>query len=139
MRDLAGKHAVVTGGGSGIGRALALSLATAGMDVAIADINRGDAESVAEEVRALGEVGATAAKTLGLPEIRELLAGKISERDCIAKIQQATRRYAKRQLTWFRRQTNFSPLNLSLLSHNEARILLRKHLERQRVSGSPRG
>ena len=39
---------------------------------------------------------------------------------CVAAIQQATRRYAKRQLTWFRRQTNFEPLNLSLLSHNEA-------------------
>jgi tRNA dimethylallyltransferase len=39
---------------------------------------------------------------------------------CIAEIQQSTRRYAKRQLTWFRRQTNFLPLNLSLLSHNEA-------------------
>jgi tRNA dimethylallyltransferase len=38
---------------------------------------------------------------------------------CVAQIQQATRRYAKRQLTWFRRQTNFLPLNLSLLSHNE--------------------
>jgi tRNA dimethylallyltransferase len=39
---------------------------------------------------------------------------------CIAEIQQATRRYAKRQLTWFRRQTNFLPLNLSFLTHNEA-------------------
>jgi tRNA A37 N6-isopentenylltransferase MiaA len=39
---------------------------------------------------------------------------------CVAAIQQATRRYAKRQLTWFRRQTNFLPLNLSLLSHEEA-------------------
>jgi tRNA dimethylallyltransferase len=72
------------------------------------------ADGVVEEVRALGAVGPTAEKTLGLPEIRELIAGKISERDCIAKIQQATRRYAKRQLTWFQRQTNFQPLNLSL-------------------------
>jgi tRNA dimethylallyltransferase len=45
-------------------------------------------------------------------------SGSLSQ--CIAQIQQATRRYAKRQLTWFRRQTNFSSLNLSLLSHNEA-------------------
>ncbi len=45
-------------------------------------------------------------------------SGSLSQ--CIAEIQQATRRYAKRQLTWFRRQTNFSPLNLSLLTHNEA-------------------
>jgi tRNA dimethylallyltransferase len=39
---------------------------------------------------------------------------------CVAQIQQATRRYAKRQLTWFRHQTNFEPLNLSLLNHKEA-------------------
>jgi tRNA dimethylallyltransferase len=39
---------------------------------------------------------------------------------CVTQIQQATRRYAKRQLTWFRHQTNFEPLNLSLLSHKEA-------------------
>jgi len=56
---------------------------------------------------------------IGLREIRELLGGKMSILQCVAAIQQATRRYAKRQLTWFRRQTNFQPLNLSLLSHNE--------------------
>ena len=44
---------------------------------------------------------------------RALLAGEISQPECIAQIQQATRRYAKRQLTWFQRQTNFSALNLS--------------------------
>jgi tRNA dimethylallyltransferase len=72
---------------------------------------------------------------IGSREIHELLDGKMSISQCIAAIQQATRRYAKRQLTWFRRQTNFSPLNLSLLTHNEARILLRQRLERQRASG----
>jgi tRNA A37 N6-isopentenylltransferase MiaA len=35
-------------------------------------------------------------------------------------MQQATRRYAKRQLTWFRRQSNLEALNLSLLSHLKA-------------------
>ena len=78
------------------------------------------ADGVVEEVRALGAVGVTAEKTLGLSEIRELIAGKISERYCIAKIQQATRRYAKRQLTWFQRQDNFEPLNLSSHASSEA-------------------
>jgi tRNA dimethylallyltransferase len=78
------------------------------------------ANGVVEEVRKLKSVGATAQQTLGLREIQELIAGKISERECIAQIQQATRRYAKRQLTWFRRQTNFSPLNLSRHGHAEA-------------------
>ena len=57
---------------------------------------------------------------IGLHEIRKLLDGRMSIFQCVAAIQQATRRYAKRQLTWFRRQTNFRPLNLSLFSHKEA-------------------
>src|SRR5437870_10847753 len=92
-------------------------------------------QGVIEEVRAAGLMGTTASQMIGLREIRELLDGKMSLMQCIAEIQQATRRYAKRQLTWFRRQTSFLPLNLSLLSHNEARILLRHHSERRRVSG----
>jgi tRNA dimethylallyltransferase len=82
---------------------------------------------VIEQVRAAGATSSTASRMIGLHEIRELLEGKMSILQCIAAIQQATRRYAKRQLTWFRRQSNFEPLNLSLLSHNEAAkwILLR--------------
>ena len=75
---------------------------------------------VIEEVRAAGAMSATASQMIGLREIRQLLEGKMSILPCVAQIQQATRRYAKRQLTWFRRQTNFEPLNLSPLSHNEA-------------------
>jgi tRNA dimethylallyltransferase len=78
------------------------------------------ARGVIEEVRAAVVTSATAAQMIGLREIRELLAGKKSLPQCIAEIQQATRRYAKRQLTWFRRQSNFLPLNLSFLTHNEA-------------------
>ena len=94
---------------------------------------------VIEELRTAGEVSATASQMIGFREIRQLLdgpadAGSISQ--CIAAIQQATRRYAKRQLTWFRRQTNFSPLNLSLLTHNEAVnwIFLRMRSECRKVS-----
>ena len=75
---------------------------------------------VVEEVRTAGETSQTASQMIGLCEIRELLAGKKSIPQCVAEIQQATRRYAKRQLTWFRRQTNFLPLNLSFLTHKEA-------------------
>jgi tRNA dimethylallyltransferase len=75
---------------------------------------------VIEEVRADAVTSATASQMIGLREIRGLLEGKMSLAQCIAEIQQATRRYAKRQLTWFRRQTNFLPLNLSFLTHKEA-------------------
>ncbi len=77
-------------------------------------------DDVIGEVRAAGLTSETASQMIGLREIRELLAGNKSCSQCLAEIQQATRRYAKRQLTWFRRQTNFAPLNLSLLTHNEA-------------------
>jgi len=65
-------------------------------------------------------ISATASQMIGWREIHELLEGRMSILQCIAAIQQATRHYAKRQLTWFRRQTNFEPLNLSLLTHQEA-------------------
>jgi len=55
MRDLAGHTAVVTGGGSGIGRGMVLAFAEAGMDIAIADIDEEGARSVANEVEELGQ------------------------------------------------------------------------------------
>jgi tRNA dimethylallyltransferase len=89
---------------------------------------------VVEEARAAKDLGPTAEKTLGLREIRALLLGEISQAECVAKIQQLTRRYAKRQLTWFQRQTNFAPLNLSahrpaeaieLISQSASRVFAR--------------
>ena len=50
---LAGKVAVVTGGGSGIGRGIVLALAREGADVAIPDLQVLNAEKVAEEVKGL--------------------------------------------------------------------------------------
>jgi tRNA dimethylallyltransferase len=75
---------------------------------------------VIEEVRAAAVMSLTAAKTIGVRQIRELLEGRMTNSQCIAAIQQATRRYAKRQLTWFRHQTIFEELNLSLLTHAAA-------------------
>jgi tRNA dimethylallyltransferase len=77
-------------------------------------------QGVVREVNAVDGIGATAAGILGYSQIRELIEGGISQPDCIASMQQATRRYAKRQLTWFRRHGNFESLNLSLLSHDAA-------------------
>jgi NAD(P)-dependent dehydrogenase (short-subunit alcohol dehydrogenase family) len=51
---LNGKAAVVTGGDTGIGEAIALALASVGADVVIAALDQGRAERVADAVRALG-------------------------------------------------------------------------------------
>ena len=54
---LNGKAAIITGGGGGIGRSVALALAAEGVSVAVADIEENSAVSVADEVRASGGQG----------------------------------------------------------------------------------
>ncbi len=52
--SLAGRTAIVTGAGRGIGRAIALELARAGADVAVASRTPAELEEVAAEIRGLG-------------------------------------------------------------------------------------
>ena len=54
MYDVAGRSAIVTGGGSGIGRATALLLARSGAAVVVADISEESAGAVVAEIRAAG-------------------------------------------------------------------------------------
>ena len=57
MGDFEGRSVLVTGAGAGIGEGIALRLAQAGASVACADIDAGDAETVAAAVNALGTRG----------------------------------------------------------------------------------
>jgi NAD(P)-dependent dehydrogenase (short-subunit alcohol dehydrogenase family) len=52
MAQLEGKVAIVTGAGSGIGRAIALGFAAEGASVVVADVNSDGAEAVAAEIGA---------------------------------------------------------------------------------------
>jgi len=54
MDDLNGRVAVVTGGGSGIGRGVARTLGAEGMTVAVADIQPANARAVAAEIESKG-------------------------------------------------------------------------------------
>ena len=73
-------------------------------------------EGVVEEVRAAraaGGMSATAEQVIGWREITALLKGEMTQSEAIASIQQSTRQYAKRQLTWFRRETLLTPVQLT--------------------------
>ena len=48
----------------------------------------------------------TAAQAIGYKEFFPYFAGEMPLNDCINRLKQATRNYAKRQLTWFRHQAN---------------------------------
>ena len=71
-----------------------------------------------EEVAALANVSTNCEKAIGFREIRSLLAGEMDRATCEELINAATRQYAKRQETWFRREKwlvqkvvqDFSPL-----------------------------
>ena len=52
--DLSGKSALVTGGGRGIGREIALALAGAGADVAVSDIDEETVHKTSEDIKELG-------------------------------------------------------------------------------------
>lgn len=65
-----------------------------------------------EEVAALTCVSPTCEKAIGFREIRSFLTGGMDLAACEEKINAATRQYAKRQETWFRREKWLEPLAL---------------------------
>ena len=78
--NLAGKRAVVTGGGKGIGAAVARSLAVAGASVLVAARTLSDVEAVAADLRAEGHTVFAQACDVTDPKQIAALAGAASER-----------------------------------------------------------
>ncbi|MGM9640905.1 MAG: tRNA (adenosine(37)-N6)-dimethylallyltransferase MiaA [Faecousia sp.] len=56
-----------------------------------------------EEIRGLLTVGSTALQAIGYKEFLPVLEGRCTLEEAAAQVKQSSRRYAKRQLTWFRR------------------------------------
>ncbi len=82
------------------------------------------AHGVVEEVAA-AETGPSAQQVIGWREIQAHLRGELTQAQCVAQIAQATRHYAKRQLTWFRREPMLQALSLSANTDNPL-VLLRR-------------
>ncbi len=73
-------------------------------------------QGLIEEVKFLLEKGYTAEsqalQSVGYAEIIEYLQGRLSKQDAIDLIKQNTRRFAKRQMTWFRREKRIRWLDI---------------------------
>ncbi len=67
-------------------------------------------QGLLEEIRALLDSGiparCTAMQAIGYKEFVAALNGEISVGEAVSQVQQSSRHYAKRQLTWFRRNPN---------------------------------
>jgi tRNA dimethylallyltransferase len=86
------------------------------------------AAAVVEEVRCAPPTGPTASQILGLREIRAHLAGEMSREQCVSAIQAATRHYAKRQITWFRKEAGLTEIRLPM---SDAADVMMKEMERR--------
>ncbi len=74
--ELSGRRALVTGGGRGIGRAVALHLARTGVAVAVASRTRDEIDACAAELRALGvEAVALTADVARPDDVRAMFGG----------------------------------------------------------------
>ncbi len=73
---LDGKLAVVTGAGKGIGRGIALCLASAGADVVISSRTRADLDTLADEITALGRKAYCVAADVTQAEQLEAIAAQ---------------------------------------------------------------
>jgi tRNA dimethylallyltransferase len=67
-------------------------------------MEKGAADEVKRFLKRKIDASLPAAKTIGVRELAAFLEGDISREEAIAQSQQATRNYAKRQMTWFRNQ-----------------------------------
>ena len=81
----------------------------------------------------LGKQGLTARQAIGHKELQPYIDGKIALDEAVEGLKRETRRYAKRQLTWFRRNENINWLYADEMSRDElvekAVALAKNHLK----------
>ncbi|MCL1847082.1 MAG: tRNA (adenosine(37)-N6)-dimethylallyltransferase MiaA [Coriobacteriia bacterium] len=88
-------------------------------------VDRMIAAGLLDEVRGLLEAGfadaLTAQQAIGYKELVPVLAGERTLEDAVAEIKQSTRRYAKRQRTWFKRDERIAWIEATDL-HRQALV-----------------
>jgi len=93
-------------------------------------VERMIAQGWLEEVRRLLEAGYApdlpAMRSLGYGELVQVIQGKITLSDAVAQIQRETRRFAKRQLTWFRADHQIEWIDASHGAEETARRILKQ-------------
>lgn len=70
-------------------------------------------QGLLEEIRALPALSPTAEKAIGIREMQAHLRGEISLAQALDLMTIATRQYAKRQVTWFKRESGFQVLEVN--------------------------
>lgn len=78
-------------------------------------------------------VSQTASGIIGLKEIQSFLQGRMTQEQTVEMIQRNTRRYAKRQLTWFRKDTRLTWIEADF--HETAESVAKKILRKLRNNG----
>ena len=80
MSNLAGKVALVSGSGRGIGRAIALKLARHGARLVVNDLDEGPGDAVADEIRAAGGEAVAVNGDVAAPGFADRFVGAALER-----------------------------------------------------------
>lgn len=85
-------------------------------------------EGLVDEVAALRDMGCTrdmvAMQGLGYKEIFAFLEGELSLNEAVYRLKRDTRHFAKRQITWFKREKEVIWINKDEYGYDEDRILL---------------
>src|ERR1700760_18096 len=75
MSKLAGKVALITGSGRGIGRSIALKLASEGARVVVNDLDAGPAQETVNEIRVAGGTAVACVGSVTAPDFANRLIG----------------------------------------------------------------
>lgn len=96
-------------------------------------VEKGLFEEVQNIYEKYGESLTTSFQAIGYKEIIAFLNGEYSKEEAIEKIKMETRRYAKRQLTWFRKIENIVWIDgLDDIQNNVKKIILESNLDSDR-------